>query len=166
MEGRRVSESRMTFTQPMGVTEANIQGNVHGGVIMKLCDEAGAFAAIKHARRPVVTVSVDSMSFHSAVQIGNLLTVQAEVTWTGRSSLETRLLVTAENLLTGTVTHTNTAFFVYVALDERGRPTAVPPLICETDEERRLYEEGAIRQALRLERRRQEQAPPGARREP
>lgn len=166
MEGRRVSESRMIFTQPMGVTEANIQGNVHGGVIMKLCDEAGAFAAIKHARRPVVTVAVDSMSFHSAVQIGDLLTVQAEVTWAGRTSLETRLLVTAENLLTGTVTHTNTAFFVYVALDERGRPAAVPPLIRETDEERRLHEEGATRQARRLERRRQEQAPPGARREP
>jgi acyl-CoA hydrolase len=140
----------------MGVTEANGLGNVHGGVIMKLCDEAGGIAATKHARRPVVTVAVDSMSFQSAVNIGNLLTVQAQVTWVGRSSLETRLIVTAEDLLTGTITHTNTAYFVYVALDEAGESTAVPPLICETDEELALYEEATARQARRLERRRQE----------
>lgn len=157
MDGRRVSESRITFTQPMGVTEANVLGNVHGGIIMKLCDEAGAFAAMKHARRPVVTVSVDSMSFHSAVNIGNLLTVTAEVTWVGRTSLETRLLVTAEDPMSGDVTHTNNAYFVYVALDEHSNPAPIPPLICETDEERRLFEEGAVRQAARLERRRQEQ---------
>ena len=153
MDGRPVSESRVTFTQPMGVTDANVLGNVHGGIIMKLCDEAGAYAAMKHARRPVVTVSVDSMSFHSAVNIGNLLTVSAEVTWVGRTSLETRLLVTAEDLFSGVITHTNTAYFVYVALDEGGNPAAVPPLVCETDEERRLFAEGAERQSTRLARR-------------
>jgi uncharacterized protein (TIGR00369 family) len=156
MEGRRVSDSRITLTQPMGMTEANVLGNVHGGVIMKLCDEAGGTAAIKHARRPVVTVAVDSMSFHSPVHIGNLLTVKAEVTWVGRTSLETRLVVTSEDIVTGNVTHTNTAYYVYVALDEEGNTVEVPPLICETDEEKRLWEEGAARQALRLERRRQE----------
>ena len=156
MDGRRVSESRIIFTQPMGLDMANVLGNVHGGIIMKICDEAGAFAAMKHARRPVVTVSVDSMSSHSAVNIGNLLTVEAEVTWVGRSSMETRILVTAEDLMSATVTHTNTAFFVYVALDDAGRPTHAPPLILETDDERRLFEEGAQRQALRLERRREE----------
>jgi acyl-CoA hydrolase len=141
----------------MGVTESNVLGNVHGGVIMKMCDEAGAFAAMKHARRPVVTVAVDSMSFHSAVQIGNLVTVQAEVTWVGRTSLETRLIVTAEDLMTGVITHTNTAYFLYVALDPEGEKVAVPPLICETDEEQRLFEEGSARQARRLERRHREQ---------
>jgi acyl-CoA hydrolase len=156
IEGRRVSESRVTLTQPMGVTEANTLGNVHGGVIMKVCDEAGAIAAMKHARRPVVTVAVDSMSFHSSVQIGNLLVVEAAITWVGRTSLEARLVVTAEDLLTGDVTHTNTAYFVYVALDRAGRSAEVPGLICETDEERALFEEGAARQARRLERRRQE----------
>ncbi|MCW5864077.1 MAG: acyl-CoA thioesterase [Anaerolineae bacterium] len=153
MNGRRVSESRMTFTQPMGVDMANVLGNVHGGIIMRLCDEAGAYAAMKHSRRPVVTVAVDSMSFHSAVNIGNLLTVHAEVTWVGRTSMETRILVTAEELMSSRVTHTNTAYFVYVALDERGRPADVPPLLLETDEERQLFEEGAQRQARRLERR-------------
>lgn len=156
MNGRKVSESRITLTQAMGVTEANVLGNVHGGVIMKMCDEAGGTAALKHARRPVVTVAVDSMSFHSAVQIGNLLTVQAEVTWVGRSSMETRLVVTAEDLVSGAITHTNTAYFVYVALNEAGETTEVPPLICETEEEKTLWAEGAARQAMRLERRRQE----------
>ena len=155
-EGRRVGDSRVTLTQAMGVTEANILGNVHGGVIMKLCDEAGGMAAIKHARRPMVTVAVDSMSFHSPVHIGNLLTVKAEVTWVGRTSLEARLVVTSEDIVAGEVTHTNTAYYVYVALGEDGNTVEVPRLICETDEEKRLWEEGAARQALRLERRRQE----------
>ncbi|CUS02532.2 Thioesterase superfamily protein [Candidatus Promineifilum breve] len=157
MMGQTVSASRTILTQPMGVTEGNLLGNVHGGVLMKLCDDAGAIAAMKHARRPVVTVAVDSMSFHSAVQIGDLLTVRAEVTWVGRSSLETRLVVTAENLMTGDITHTNTAYYVYVALNARGEPAQAPPLICETDEERALFEAGAARQAQRLERRRREQ---------
>ena len=156
MDGRPVRESRVTLSQPMGVTEANVLGNVHGGVLMKICDEAGALAAMKHARRPVVTVTVDSMSFHSPVHIGNLLTVKAEVTWVGRTSLETRLVVTSEDIVAGEVTHTNTAYYVYVALGEDGNTVEVPRLICETHEEKRLWEEGAARQALRLERRRQE----------
>jgi uncharacterized protein (TIGR00369 family) len=157
MKGRHPEDSRVILSQPMGVTEANILGNIHGGIIMKLCDEAGAIAAMKHAHSPVVTVAVDSMNFHSPVQIGNLLTVQAEVTWAGRTSMETRILVTAEDLLAGTITHTNTAYFVYVALDDDGRPSEIPPLICQTDDERQLYEEGASRQARRLERRAQEE---------
>lgn len=156
MKGRTVSESRITLTQVMGISEANVLGNVHGGVIMKLCDEAGGMAAIKHARRPVVTVAVDSMSFHSPVHIGNLLTVQAQVTWVGRTSLETRMIVTAEDIITGKVTHTDTAYYVYVALDKKGGTTEVPPLICETDEECSLFEEAALRQEQRLERRRLE----------
>ena len=85
MEGKRVSESRVTLTQLMNVTEANLLGNVHGGLLMKLCDEAGGMAAAKHARRPAVTVTVDSMTFHSPVDIGDLATFTAEVTWVGRT---------------------------------------------------------------------------------
>src|SRR5690606_7612565 len=156
MEPRRVSESRVALSLVMGVNEANVLGNVHGGVIMKLCDEAGGTAAIKHARSPVVTVAVDSMGFHSPVHSGGLLTVKAEITWAGRTSIETRLVVTSEDIRSGRVTHTNTAYFVYVALDTHGRPVEVPPLLLETDEERALFEEGAARQARRLERRKQE----------
>lgn len=154
MEGKRASESRVTLTQLMNVTEANLLGNVHGGLLMKLCDEAGGMAAAKHARRPAVTVTVDSMTFHSPVNIGDLATFTAEVTWVGRTSMETRVVATAEKVLTGEITHTNTAYFVYVALDENGRPTRVPPLICETEAEKRRFAEGAERQQLRLSQRR------------
>jgi acyl-CoA hydrolase len=134
----------------MNVTDANVLGNVHGGLIMKLCDEAGGMAAAKHSRHPVVTVTVDSMTFHSPVRIGDLLTVTAEVTWVGRTSLETRVVATSENVLTGEVNHTNTAFFVYVALDQHGRPTAVPPLLPQTEDEIRRFAEGQARQEKRL----------------
>lgn len=153
MNGRPVRDSRVTLTQLMGVTDANTLGNVHGGLIMKLCDEAGGMAGTRHARRPVVTVTVDAMTFHSPVNIGNLLTVHAKVTWTGNTSLETRVVVIAEDVLTGRVTHTNTAYFAYVALDEQGNPTPVPPLILETDDERRYFAEGAERRERRLKRR-------------
>jgi acyl-CoA hydrolase len=153
MNGRPVRDSRVTLTQLMGVTDANTLGNVHGGQIMKLCDEAGGMAGTRHARRPVVTVTVDAMTFHSPVNIGNLVTVHAKVTWTGNTSLETRVVVTAEDVLSGQVTHTNTAYFVYVALDENGEPTPVPPLILETESERQRFAEGAARRERRLQRR-------------
>lgn len=156
MKSKRSADSRITLTQVMGPEHANLHGNVHGGLIMKWCDEAGGMTAAKHARCLAVTVAVDSMRFHSPVHIGNLLTVSAEVSWTGRTSLETRVVVTAENVLTGQVTHTNTAYFVYVALGEDGRPTPVPPLICETDDEKARFTRGAQRQAYRLQQRQQE----------
>jgi acyl-CoA hydrolase len=159
MEGKHPEESHITLTQLMGPTQANTLGNVHGGLIMKLCDEAGGMCACKYARRPSVTVTVDSMTFHSPVHIGDLVTVTAEVTWTGRTSMETRVVVSAENVITGQVTHTNTAYFVYVALDENGRPTAVPPLLCQTEEEITRNQRAAERQAYRLAQRKQEQSP-------
>ena len=155
MKPGTVEQSHVTLTQLMGPGDANTMGNVHGGVIMKLCDEAGGMSAIRYARRPAVTVAIDSMAFHSPVNIGDLLTVTAEVTWTGRTSMETKVVVTAEEPLTGETTHTNTAYFVYVALDDEGRPTPVPPLKCETAEQRERYERGAARQQYRLEQRRQ-----------
>ncbi|VAW34349.1 hypothetical protein MNBD_CHLOROFLEXI01-4717 [hydrothermal vent metagenome] len=152
MKGKRPLESQIILTQLMGPTNANTLGNVHGGLIMKLCDEAGGMAATKHARHPAVTVTVDSMNFHSPVHIGEIMTVKAEVTWVGRTSMETRVVVTAENVISGEVTHTNTAYFVYVALDETGRPVAVPPLILETDIEKDRFARAAERQAIRLKR--------------
>jgi uncharacterized protein (TIGR00369 family) len=150
MQAKPVSESRVILTQMMGVQDANNLGNVHGGIIMKLCDEAGGIAAAKHARRPAVTVTVDSMTFLNPVHIGDLLTVEAEVTWVGRTSLETRVVVTTENVLSGVVTHTNTAYFVYVALDDNGRPAPVPPLVCETEAERARFAAAEARRARRL----------------
>jgi acyl-CoA hydrolase len=150
MTPKRASDSRITLTQLMGPGSANTLGNVHGGYVMKLCDEAGGMTASKHARRQVVTVAVDSMTFHSPVHIGNLMTVTAEITWTGRSSMETKVVVTAEDVLTGEMIHTNTAYFVYVALDSAGRPTKVAPLLIETEEDQARMDRAAIRQAYRL----------------
>jgi acyl-CoA hydrolase len=150
MTPKRVSDSRITLTQLMGPGSANTLGNVHGGYVMKLCDEAGGMTAIKHARRQVVTVAVDSMTFHSPVHIGNLMTVTSEITWTGRSSMETKVVATAEDVLTGATVHTNTAYIVYVALDSAGRPTKVAPLLIETEEDQARMDRAAIRQAYRL----------------
>ena len=156
MQAKSAQGSRVSLTMLMGPGEANTMGSVHGGTIMKLCDEAGGMAAVKHARRPAVTIAVDSMTFYSPVHIGDLLTVEAHITWTGRSSMETRVIVSAENPLSGAVTHTNTAYFVYVALGDDGRPTAVPPLLLETNEQKQLFANAEARQAYRLEQRRRE----------
>lgn len=147
---RRVPDSRVFLAQLMGPGEANLHGNVHGGHIMKLMDEAGASVAIRHARREVVTVAVDQVLFREPIHLGDLVTLTSELTYVGRSSMEVRIEVSAENLLTGETTHTNTAYFVYVALGPDGRPAAVPPLALETDEERRNWEAAKARQAYRL----------------
>jgi acyl-CoA hydrolase len=152
------ADSRTTLTVLMGPGEANLLGNVHGGHLMKLCDEAGGITATKHARHPAVTVALDSMTFHSPVRIGNVVTFTAEVTWTGTTSMETRVVVAAEDLLTGAVVHTNTAYLVYVALGPDGRPTPVPPLLTTTEEEIERRDRAAERQARRL--RQQEEAGP------
>jgi acyl-CoA hydrolase len=133
-------------------SDANPLGNVHGGYIMKLVDEAGGLAAMRHARRPVVTVVMDSMSFLSPVRVGHVLTLRAKVNWVGKSSIEVGVRVQAENPVTGEQAHTNSAFAVFVAMDDAGHPTSVPPLILETEEDRRRWEQGEERQKLRLAR--------------
>ena len=100
-----------------------------------------------------VTVTVDSVSFHSPVLLGRLLLVHGRITWVGRTSIEVELRVESEDLLTGEITHTNSAYFVYVALDDERRPTEVPRLTLETVDERRRFEEGRLRQQHRLSRR-------------
>src|SRR5512135_1321293 len=148
--GKCASDSQVTLSQQMMPSDANPLGNIHGGYIMKLVDEAGGLAAMRHARRPVVTVAVDSMSFLSPVKVGHLLTLRSAVNWIGKTSIEVGVRVEAENPITGEITHTNSAFAVYVALDDNGRPCPVPPLIVETEDEKRRFAEGAKRQDRRL----------------
>jgi acyl-CoA hydrolase len=152
MEGKRVKDSQVTLNQFMLPQDANIMGSVHGGVIMKQVDETGGLCAMRHAQCRVVTVAIDSMTFHSPIQVGELVTFKASLNWVGRSSMEVGVQVTAEDPLTGECTHTNTAYLVYVALDSEGRPTRVRPLILETDEERRRWAEAEKRQQDRLKR--------------
>ena len=145
-----VSASRVTLAQLMGPQDANLHGNVHGGNLMKLMDEAGGSAAMRHAQRPVVTVAVDQMLFREPVHLGDLVTLVAELTYVARTSMEVQLEVTAQNLFSGQRTHTNTAYFVYVALGDDGRPTPVPPLLLETPDEQRRWQAGQQRQVRRL----------------
>lgn len=146
------SDSQVTLNQQMMPSDANPLGNIHGGYVMKLIDEAGALAAMRHARRPVVTVAIDSITFLSPVKVGHLLTLRSSVNWVGKTSIEVGVRVEAENPITGEITHTNSAFAVFVALDDFAKPCPVPPLILETAEDRRRWEEAEARQQLRLQR--------------
>ena len=151
---RTVTETALTMTLFPQPEHSNSLGNVHGGVILKLCDECGGIIAARHARRPAVTVTVDSVTFHKPVLLGRLVFVHGRMTWVGRTSMEVELLVETENLRTGEVETTNTAYFVYVALGEDGRPTEVPPLELTSNEERARFAEAQQRQDARLGRRR------------
>lgn len=149
VEGRKISESSVTLSALMGPQDTNGLGNVHGGVIMKMVDEAAGLAAMRHARRPAVTVVMDSMTFMEPIRVGMLLQCNAELTYVGRTSMEIRVEVVAENPLEGISRVTNTAYLVFVALDEYGRPTEVPPLIYESHEQRNRAEQAKERQAYR-----------------
>jgi uncharacterized protein (TIGR00369 family) len=145
-----IRASRVTLSQLMHPEHANLLGNVHGGWIMKLVDEAGALACMRHAQKRVVTVAIDSMTFREPIRIGDLIILNAEVTYAGRTSMEAEVQVLAENPVTGERTHTNTAYLVYVALDNDGTPTPVPPLKAETQEEKRKMTDALERQERRL----------------
>jgi len=144
------SASRVTLHQLMIPEHANAFGNVHGGLIMRIVDEAGAISAMRHAQRPCVTIAIDSMSFREPVHVGALLMCEAHVSYVGRTSIETYVRVHAENPITGETMHTNSAYLVYVALGDDGRPTQVPELELTTDEERAMFVAGEARQKHRL----------------
>ncbi len=142
--------SRVYLSQLMQPEHANHHGNVHGGWIMKLVDEAGALACMRHAQTRVVTVAVDSLVFREPIKIGDLVTFTAEVTHTGRTSMEAEVQVVAENPITGERTHTNTAYLVYVALDDESRPTSVPPVVAVSDEDHKRLDLAKQRQQRRI----------------
>lgn len=150
LEPKSVSASHISIAQLMQPEHANNLGNVHGGWIMKLVDEAGALACMRHAQRRVVTVAVDSLVFREPIKIGDLVILNAEVSFTGRTSMEAEVQVLAENPITGERTHTNTAYLVYVALDDKGQSTPVPSLIAETEAEKKRMAKAKERQERRL----------------
>ncbi len=156
-QAKHISDSQTEISQLMQLTDTNPVGNVQGGVIMRLVDEAGAIAAARHVGRPVVTVAVDSMTFYSPIYLGNLVTLKASLNYVGRTSMEVGVRVEAMDVLTGEVTHTNSAYLVYVALDENLQPVGVPQLVAVTPEEERRMEEGKQRQLERLRKRGSEQ---------
>jgi len=139
----------------MGIGHANSAGNVHGGTVMKLVDEAAALAAIRHSRKRVVTAAMDRMNFMYPIYVGELVTLNAMVNAAWRTSMEVGVRVEAENPHTGVIRHTNTAYLTMVALDESGRPSPVPPLVAESPVEERRMREAELRRRNRLAEREQ-----------
>jgi len=156
MEAKKVKDSSVAIAQVMVPQDVNPSGNVHGGVIMKLIDTTAGVVASRHARSNVVTVSIDRLDFHHPVFVGDLLVLKGSVNMVGRTSMEIGVRVEAENLVTGQVRHTASAYLTFVALDKEGTPTEVPPLTLETEEQVRRNREAKLRRVQRLAERRQE----------
>ena len=159
MQGKTVKESAVVTSIVMMPEDANPSGNVHGGVIMKHVDTTAGVAAFRHTRCNSVTASIDRLIFHYPVFIGDLLTLRASLNMASRTSMEIGVRIEAENLLTGEVRHTASAYLTFVGLDKSGRPTEIPPLILETDEEIRRNQQALARRATRLAERNREAKP-------
>ena len=134
----------------MGIADANNAGNVHGGLIMRLCDDVAGIAAVRHSGGRVVTAAMDRMTFTHPVYVGQLVTVKATVNAAWRTSMEVGVRVESENVSTGEVVHTSTAYLTMVALDDEGHPTAVPPIAPDTPDEMRRAREAQLRRDTRL----------------
>jgi acyl-CoA hydrolase len=145
-----VADSQVLLAELMSIVDTNVAGIVHGGTIMKLVDTAAGLAAIKHSGGMCVTVSLDEMSFLAAVHVGDVVTVKASVNDVGTTSLEVGARVETENYVTHERVHTSSAYLVFVALDEHGRPRPVPPVVPQTDDERRRQREAKLRRDVRL----------------
>ncbi len=153
MQGKRSGESSVITSILMVPEDANPAGNVHGGVIMKHIDETAGVVAFRHCRTNAVTASIDSIVFHYPVFIGNLLTLKANLNLAARTSMEVGVRVESEDLLTGEVRHTASAYLTFVSLDEQGHPKEVPPLLIETEAEKRRNRQALERRKARLDER-------------
>ncbi len=150
MNPKPPSETVSILSRWMGIGDANIAGNVHGGVILRMCDEVAGLAAIRHSGGRCVTAGMDRMTFRHPVFVGAVVTVKASVNATWRSSMEVGVRVESENVRTGEVTHTSTAYLTMVGLDDEGRPTEVRPVKAETADEIRRGREAQLRRDIRL----------------
>ena len=152
--GKPTSAARITLSHIMTGSDTNLLGTVHGGVIMKLVDDAAGAVAGRHSEGPAVTASMDEMAFLEPVRVGDLVHVKAQVNWTGRSSMEIGVRVMAERWNESTpATQVGSAYLVFAAVDADGKPRTVPPVIPETERDKRRYEEAQIRRTHRLARR-------------
>jgi acyl-CoA hydrolase len=154
MTPKFVRESRSEYSELALPNDANGLGNVLGGKVMHLVDLAAALAALRHARCPVVTAAVDYMNFLHPVKIGQLILLRSSVNRVFRTSMEVGVKVFVEDLQTGAVRHTSSAYLTFVGLDASGNRVPVAPVTPETEEENRRYEEAAQRREYRLEMRR------------
>ena len=150
LPGRFVRESISEYSEFALPNDANVFGHVLGGKVMHLVDLAAALAGLRHARCAVVTASIDHMSFLHPVHIGQLIVLRSSVNCVFRTSMEIGVRVEVENLITGEVRHTSSAYLTFVAVDEKGQRTPIPPVIPETEAEKRRYEEAQQRRQYRL----------------
>ncbi|MFN2397289.1 MAG: acyl-CoA thioesterase [Gemmatimonadaceae bacterium] len=155
--GRPVRASQHETSEIMMPQHANNLGHVFGGVILSMMDTAAAVAAIRHARRTCVTVSVDRVDFREPIHLGDLVIMKSSVNYVGRTSMEIGVRVEAENLLDGVRRHTNSCYLTFVAVDANGRPVEVPPILPETEVEKRRFAAAKERRRRRLEERRAEE---------
>ncbi|MGW2051112.1 acyl-CoA thioesterase [Streptomyces sp. NPDC001858] len=154
--GKPTSASRTTLSHIMGHNDTNLLGTVHGGVIMKLVDDAAGAVAGRHSGGPAVTASMDEMAFLEPVRVGDLVHVKAQVNWTGRTSMEVGVRVLAERWNeSAPATQVGSAYLVFAAVDADGKPRPVPPVVPETERDERRYQEAQIRRTHRLARRRE-----------
>lgn len=150
MNSKTIQESMVTIAHVMQPQEANIAGNVHGGVIMKLIDTTAGVVATRHARSNVVTASIDRLNFHHPAFIGDLVTFKASLNMVGRSSMEVGVRVDSENLFSGQVSHIASAYLTFVALGEDGKAVEAPRLIVQNDNEKRRHQQALERSKQRL----------------
>src|SRR4051812_46627573 len=149
---RTVAQSRSDYAEICLPNDANTLGNMLGGHVMHLVDLCGAIAAMRHARNAVVTASIDHMTFLHPVHIGELVRLKSQVNRVFRTSMEVGVKVWVENLPAGTIRHTSSAYLTFVGLDPAGNKVLLPPIVPETDEEKRRFAEAADRRAYRLAR--------------
>jgi len=158
LPGKAVAASASVLATLMEPAAANPMGNIHGGHIMKLTDQAGAAAAIRHAGRICVTASIDRLDFVNPVHVGDMVVLKSAVNYTHRTSMEVGVRIEAERLETGERKHVATAYLIFVALDAAGRPTPVPPVVPQTESERLRYRQADLRYRSRQAQRLQERA--------
>lgn len=147
--GKKPSESEISTARLMMPMDANVLGNVFGGAIMRYMDEVAAIVAWRHAGKNVVTASIDRMNFYAPVFVGNLLIMKATVNYVGTTSMEIGVRIEAQDPTTRKGTHTGSCYLTYVALDDKGKPTPIPPLILTTPDEKRRFKEALARRKLR-----------------
>lgn len=151
MESKKVRATSITVVQQMTHQDANLAGNVHGGVILKLIDNTAFMVGSRHTGGNVVTASIDKVDFHSPVYVGDILRVSASVNYVGKTSMEIGVRVEAEDYVTGEVRHTGSAYMTFVALDENHKPKIINQIILETEDEKRRNCEAQVRKKARLE---------------
>ena len=144
------SSSTVIMTEIVLPSDTNALGTIFGGKIMAWIDIAGAIAAGRHARKVVVTASIDALHFVAPVKLGHIVHIKASVNYAGRTSMEVGVRVDSENPITGEITHTATAYTTFVALDQKGKPTSIPPVVVVTEDEKRRYKQAIQRKQARL----------------